>query len=220
MVNGKQIASIAGLTLAVTFSFFPIPALFDRLQDRFDVSGHVLSMILMLSITAVLALLAFAVQKRPLSFFGLRGFGWRDLGAMFVAVFYAYGLLLAATAVIGLFAAPKSGGTDAADEAEHIPLALGLTAAVVAGITEEFIYRGFVIEELGELIQNRPLAGALSVAVFTLAHHVTSYGWSINLIYPAVFGSVITLLYFWRRNLPICILMHAAIDALQAWRAS
>jgi membrane protease YdiL (CAAX protease family) len=213
----QQIASVAGIVLAVTFPFFPFAGLFERLQDRFGVSSQVLSMILVLTITTTLALVAFGVQKRSVSFFHIRGFGWRDLGEMFIALIYAYGLVLVATRLVEHFAAGKSSGPG---EAEEIPLALGLTMAVVAGIAEEFIYRGFIIEELGELVGNRRLAGAFSIVAFDLAHYSSGYGWSITLLYPGLVGLVITVLYFRRGNLLICVLMHVLIDALHYWGAA
>ena len=213
----EQIASVAGIALAATFSFFPFAGLFERLGNRFALSNHVLSMILMLTITGFLALVAFGIQKRPLTFFGIRRIGWRDLGAMFLAIFYTVSVILLAKLLVEHFSTPEPGETG---EAEHIPLALGLTMAAVAGITEEFIYRGFVIEELGELVGNRWLAGAFSVLAFGLSHHVNGYGWSIELLYPTLAGLVITVLYLWRRNLLVCTLMHFGVDALQYWRAS
>ena len=78
---------------------------------------------------------------------------------------------------------------------------------------EEFIYRGFVLKELGELIRSRRVAAAISVVLFALAHYVNN-GWSADMIDPFLAGAVITVLYFTRRNLIICMLLHATIDSL------
>ena len=69
---------------------------------------------------------------------------------MFVAMFWAVALIFIATPLVEHFDASAS---SAATDADDIPLALGLTSAVVAGISEEFMYRGFLIEELGELLK-------------------------------------------------------------------
>jgi membrane protease YdiL (CAAX protease family) len=53
------------------------------------------------------------------------------------------------------------------------------------------------------------------VPAFGLAHGYT-VGWSLALLYPGLIGLVITLLYFRRRNLLICILMHTSFDVLHA----
>jgi membrane protease YdiL (CAAX protease family) len=78
------------------------------------------------------------------------------------------------------------------------------------------MYRGFLIEELGELLRNRWIAGVFSVLAFGLAHGYT-FGWSLALLNPGLFGLVITLLYFRRSNLPIGILAHIGFDALHAF---
>jgi membrane protease YdiL (CAAX protease family) len=44
--------------------------------------------------------------------------------------------------------------------------------------------------------------------------HVGTYGFSSALLIPASVGLVITLLYMFRNNLVLCMLVHCAIDAL------
>lgn len=75
------------------------------------------------------------------------------------------------------------------------------------------MYRGFGIEELARFTGTRWIAGLLSLVFFTLAH-VGRYGWGPALLTPAVPGAALTLLYLWRRNLPLCMLMHAIIDGI------
>ena len=160
----KQIAGYAGVVFAVAFPFVDFNFLYDRLRA----SSDVFNLVAKIGMVAVLALVAFGVQKRHLSFFGIRGFGWRDLGAMLVAMFWAVALIFVNLQLLQRFSAP--GTLEANNEAEGTPLAVGLALAVVAGISEEFIYRGFVSEELGELLQDRWLAGGFSVVAFALAH--------------------------------------------------
>jgi membrane protease YdiL (CAAX protease family) len=87
--------------------------------------------------------------------------------------------------------------------------------AVSAGVCEEFVYRGFLIEELGLLIGNRRFAAVIAMLSFALIHH-NGLGWSFRLIYPGLIGAVITALYLSRRNLPVCMLLHTALDSLHA----
>jgi membrane protease YdiL (CAAX protease family) len=160
------------------------------------------------SVVIVLAVIAFKIQRRPLSYFGLRGFGWRDLLAMLAAL--AGTFILAGIA--GIFVRGPQSATDF-QRLSEVPLALRVTLVLTAGICEEFMYRGFGIEELQEFVHNRWLAGALSLAFFTVAH-IGRYGLVPALIMPALAGGTLTLLYLWRRNLPVCMLMHAIIDAI------
>lgn len=205
-MSRKQIIGAAGITIAVAFPFVN----FQFVYDRLDVPDTVLSDTMKLALVAVLALLAFGLHRRSLKFFKIQGFGWRDLGAMFVAIFWAIALAFVAMQLLKRFGLS---GSIEERETDGIPLAVSLVSAVFAGISEEFIYRGFIIEELGELLRNRWLAGAFSALVFGLAHSSTR-GWSTSLLYPGLIGLVITGLYFWRKNLPICVLMHVSFDAV------
>jgi len=75
-------------------------------------------------------------------------------------------------------------------------LSLGLRIAVVlsAAIREEFIYRGFGIEELADVTGRPWLAGLLSLLLFTAAH-AGLYGLSAALIIPGLVGAVLTGLH-------------------------
>ncbi|HEY1756666.1 MAG TPA: hypothetical protein VGG72_14930 [Bryobacteraceae bacterium] len=103
-----------------------------------------MAIVVKLFVVGALALLAFGIQKRRLSFFGIRCFGWQDFGAMFLAMFWAVSLVFIATPVVQHFSASAS---SAATDADDIPFGLGLGGAIVAGISEEFMYRGFLIEK-------------------------------------------------------------------------
>jgi membrane protease YdiL (CAAX protease family) len=89
-----------------------------------------------------------------------------------------------------------------------------LADAIAAGVTEEFLYRGYLIEELGELLTSRTFAAVASILTFTFAHVSAGYGWSIDLVYPGIYGVALTSLYLWRRNLWVCIFMHAGLDVI------
>src|SRR6185312_13574777 len=75
-----------------------------------------------------------------------------------------------------------------------VPLSLRADLVLTAGICEEFIYRGFAIEELGALAGSRWLAALVSLIFFTLPH-ARLYGFSSALILPAM-------------------LMHAIVDGI------
>ena len=165
-------------------------------------------------IASVLAAIAFAINKRTLKFFCFRHISWRDLGAALVAFAAVFIVVALAQPVIDHFAgsaAPDS----APDPLREDSLWYALFVALTAGVFEEFIYRGFIIEELGELIRNRRASAVVAVVFFALSHHV-NMGWSLELVYPALIGSVMTILYLQRRNLPVCMLLHATLDSLHA----
>jgi membrane protease YdiL (CAAX protease family) len=198
-------ASIFGIALAVAFPFLP----YGNLAAPTSVWHEIISIGVKVAITAVLVVIGFAVCKRTPDFYFFRPFGWRDVIAM-LAVFA--GSLLAL-----VFLKPViERGTEIPDFADstQLPLAVALASVLAAGITEEFIYRRFLIEELGGMLHSRWLAAAISLLSFTAAHAGNGYGWSTALLVPGIAGLGITVLYFWRKSLPLCMLMHTGIDIL------
>jgi len=204
-------ASAAGVVLALAFPFLPYEV---RVPDFLNLSGEVASEVgsiaVKLIVAVSLAVIGFAIRKRSLQFYQIRSPGRQDVIAMVLAI--AAQIVLVVLVSIPLHPHAPALPSDTAES--ELPLALGLVSSVAAGISEEFIWRAFVIEELGELIRSRYMAGGISLAFFALAHHSSYLGWSVGLVFPALGGLVTTVLYFWRRNLPICMLQHTAIDFL------
>ena len=160
-------------------------------------------------VVLILAAIAFVIQRQSRLVFGLRMFGWRDLLWMLAA--------LVATGIIGGIATqfvriPASTTADL-HLLSDVTFSLRLGLVVTAGVCEEFMYRGFGIEELAGFTRNRWIAGLVSLILFTVAHSGL-YGFTAALILPGIAGAMITLLYLWRRNLPVCMLMHGIIDAI------
>jgi uncharacterized protein len=157
-------------------------------------------------VAGVLAAIGFVLQKAGTDFFQLRGLSWLD-------VLWALGGFVTALVLSGivsrLVVAPKF---DLA-QVTSVPLVLRALLVLTAAICEEFIYRGFAIEELGLLTGSRWLGAFASVVFFGLGH-AGVYGFSTALLIPATVGMVITLLYMLRKNLPLCMLVHGAMDAL------
>lgn len=82
-------------------------------------------------------------------------------------------------------------------------------AALTAGITEEIVFRGFLLERLGEALGSYALAGVLTCVVF-VAGHLPRWGIAaVGVAGPAV---AFTWLYVATRNLPVCIGAHIAND--------
>jgi membrane protease YdiL (CAAX protease family) len=191
-----------GLALATIFPFID----YGSVQDRLGLSSEVFTVLLKVAITIALCGLVFGIQKHGLRFLNVRGISWRDLGAMLVVIVCTYALLHAVIPLIFRFSSPASDGTSQ----PAVPtFPMRIAALLAAGCCEEFIYRGFIIEELGELLKSRKGAGAISIVLFALAHYNTiAYGWSVWLLLPGLLGLMLTVLYFWRHNLLVCMLMH------------
>jgi membrane protease YdiL (CAAX protease family) len=158
------------------------------------------------TVVAVLALVAFQLQRLSPAFFRLRRFNWRD-------ILFTLAALVVALALSGIVSQKVSAPKFDLRQLAAVPLAVRLALVVTAAVCEEFMYRGFAIEELGLLTGNRWLGALGSLVLFGLGH-VGTYGFSSALLIPASVGLVITLLYMFRNNLVLCMLVHCAIDAL------
>jgi membrane protease YdiL (CAAX protease family) len=157
--------------------------------------------------TLAVAFIAFRLQGRNPSWLRIRMFGWRDLLAMVAAIAAAVLLL----SVVGRFVHSNAISPEDLRQLPNVPLVFRLSLVLTAGICEEFLYRGFAIEELGILTGDRRLAALFSLLFFTLAH-IGRYGFGAALLIPGIIGAMLTLLYLWRSNLPVCMLMHAIFD--------
>jgi membrane protease YdiL (CAAX protease family) len=159
-------------------------------------------------VVALLCVIAFSIQRWKPAEFGIRGMGWRDLLACLASVVIAFIVSGAATRFVTM---PSS--VSDLQKLAAVPTAVRIAVVLTAAICEEFIYRGFAIEELAYLTGNRWLAGGLSWFLFTVSH-AGLYGLSAALVIPGLVGAILTGLYLWRRNLGSCILMHAIVDGI------
>jgi len=195
---------IAGLVIA--FGWVLIPS--SSAHQITNVHDDVVSMCVKWLVVFVLSGIAFGIQHLRASELGIRGLGWRDALLAFAGAILALMLSGAASRVVGI----PSSVSDLRALA-GIPLGIRIAVVLTAAICEEFMYRGFGIEELAMVIGNRWLAGLISLVVFTIAHS-RLYGFSARLLVPGIVGAVLTGLYLWRRNLPSCMLMHAIMDGI------
>lgn len=93
----------------------------------------------------------------------------------------------------------------------QVPLWLLLLTPIVAGVTEEILYRGYAIERLTFLTGRRWLAGVVAGAAFLLTH----WSWGGLQMIVVAFATVILVgLYQWRRDLACCMLAHVLTDLI------
>jgi membrane protease YdiL (CAAX protease family) len=194
--------------LGVIFALF-WPVLFIRAShDLTDVHVVIRTIGLEWGATLVLAAIGFGALRRSASWYRIGMFGWRDALAMLVALPITFCL---AGLVAWYFSIPVA--QNQLQKLAAVPLLLRAGLVLTAGIAEEFMYRGFAIEELAALIGNRRLAALASFVCFTVAH-IGRYGLSPRLLMVAVAGAILTILYLWSRNLPVCMLLHAVVDGI------
>lgn len=83
---------------------------------------------------------------------------------------------------------------------------------VTAGITEELIFRGYLLPRLEIVLKNKNLAVVISSTLFGLLHF--GYGTLLHIIGPTVIGLVFAFQYSKYRNIKILIMCHFLWDLL------
>lgn len=85
-----------------------------------------------------------------------------------------------------------------------------LFAAFTAGVTEEFMFRGYLLPRLELVFKSPFIAIALSSIFFGLLHF--SYGTIFNMVGPMILGGVFGYFYWKYRNIAIPIICHFLWD--------
>jgi membrane protease YdiL (CAAX protease family) len=196
--------SLLALAVAMAFPF----AWLHSSHNLADMQGDLRIIAIEWTVTLLIALYVFGFEHRTWADLSLRRIMRRDVLAMVAAI--AVGSALAGIA--GRFVQTPTTFPNLLRQLAALPITLRVALVCTAGICEEFLYRGFAIEEIGRLSGSRWLGAGISLLVFTLAHGGL-YGWTSALIIPFAIGTALTLLYMWRRNLPVCMLMHAGTNA-------
>jgi membrane protease YdiL (CAAX protease family) len=87
-----------------------------------------------------------------------------------------------------------------------------LFTSITAGVTEELIFRGYLIPRLEILLKNTPVAILTSSILFGLIHY--SYGTLIQIIGPIFIGLLFAVHYKKYKNIKILIMCHFLWDLL------
>jgi uncharacterized protein len=150
----------------------------------------------------------------------LERIGWRfeharrDVGlgiGLFLPFFFGMGLLGNALQAAGFFAAPST-PLPAFLAARGMGEAfLGLALVAVVAVTEETIFRGYLILRLQSITGSRAAAVILSSLIFSLGH---GYEGSAGVVTVGCMGLVLALIYLWRQSLVAPAVIHFLQDFL------
>lgn len=143
---------------------------------------------------------------------GLAAVGWQRRGiarevfvgaALFIPLFFAVAMIESLLHVAGLpeppspppFLLPHSG----ADYAVAVAL------LVVVAVSEETVFRGYLLLRLSQATGSRVAAIAASSVLFALGH---AYQGSLGVVAVGVIGLAFALVYLWRGSLVAPMVMH------------
>lgn len=199
--------AIVGLLLAFGLPKLGLPKL---LFADTPLGARIGREIVWIAFAALMLLWVTRVERLPLSSIGVVLPRWGTLGWGLVATAVLMASVMLTFAVI----APALGlrqNMAATAGIVQVPLWLLLTTPIVAGVTEEILYRGYAVERLAFLTGRRWLGGLVAGAAFLIAH----WSWGgAQMILVAFATLILTGLYLWRRDLLCCMLAHALTDLI------
>lgn len=208
-VERRRLVSLAviGLLLAFGLPELGLPRL---LFADTPIGARIGREIVWVAFAALMLFWVTRVERLPLSSIGLVRPSWGTLGWGLAATVALMATVMLTFAII----APALGlkqNIAATRAVAQVPLWLLIATPIVAGVTEEILYRGYAVERLAFLTGRRWLAALIAGAAF-LAVHAAWGGAQLILV---AFGTVIFVgLYLWRRDLPCVIIAHVLADLI------
>ncbi len=167
-------------------------------------------------IWAELALLFWYAKKAERQNFLLWAEENDGLGFAVQSIFALYGLILMALIAAAI---PRQFGLHEKNDVvqkilqvmRQYPFMLAFTT-ITAGITEEFIFRGYILSRLSLLLKNQYLAILISAVLFAYVH--LGYHNIGEIIFTFLFGLIFGYHYLRYRNLKVLIFVHFSYDFL------
>lgn len=197
--------SRAAIGLALLVLGFPALGVGARALREDTLEGAVLATLIKDWIV-VLALigLTLMLERRSLASMGFRRPTWKQMAWGFV-VFLAGGLVF--TLGRSLLASLSTGTTEEGVRTlADLSLAIRIGIVLTAGIAEEIIFRGYLIERLNDVIGRLWLAATLSWAIFVWGHLPF---WGVGgTLQIGLGGILITVLYAKTRSIWPCAFAH------------
>lgn len=206
--------TLVGLTFAV-FSYPALVIVLDWAEwtpDRYSLARTRVGSGLEWLVTAVLIAFVVVIERRTLGSIGLR---ITSNDEMVSGVVLGMLIVLVAMAVTTFFL--KHADVNTTDEVGVLflaqPARWKVFLALTAGVTEEIIFRGYLIERTLELTGSGLVAGTLSVGAFTLAHRPRQR--TLRVLAPIVGMAIgFVVAYLLIRNVVVLAIVHTAINAL------
>lgn len=139
------------------------------------------------------------------------GWRWERAGveilwgvALFFPVYYAAGLLQSLLQRVGL-SAPETAAMPFAAQKGTLELVLAVLLVIVVAISEETLFRGYLILRFTQIADNRWVALIVSSGIFALGH---GYAGSAGVLTVLVIGFALGLVFIWRHSLIAPVIIH------------
>lgn len=186
-----------------------------HLQEYFQVSKGTMffiSRILIWCILLFTMVYAQKIEKQKLLIWDEQKYSWSYYPLSIIITLF---IVLFFVIILGLIAI-QIGGKQESDVMNKVMelfkhnYPLLLFTALTAGVTEELIFRGYLMPRL-ELLFKKPIYSIIiSSLLFGLIHY--GYGTVINVVGPIIIGIIFALHYYKFRNIKILIICHFLWD--------
>ena len=208
--NSKIVFPIAvGFTISIVLNFLinlNIGLNPNLLDDNFRI---ILGQISNWIIVVILLSIIFFWEKNSLESAGIKKFYVKDLIWGFIALIVGFIIFFISDVLIN-----SLNFVSQSSERVHfllIPFIIRIFMVFTTGITEEIIFRGYLIERTNMITNSLIFSSIISLIVFTI-FHIPFWG-IIGALQVGFWAIPITILYVRLRNLPICIIIHIIYDA-------
>ncbi len=137
--------------------------------------------------------------------------GWRDivLGiALSIPVFFSAGFLESILIRLG-FTVPSTPTPSYLTAVDTAQVLLATLLVTVVAVTEETIFRGYLMLRFKGITASSAVAVVLSAFIFSLGH---GYEGSAGVVTVGAMGAVFALVYLWRKSLVAPMMMHFVQD--------
>jgi membrane protease YdiL (CAAX protease family) len=168
----------------------------------------IIGLIVQWIIVLFLILTIIFLEKKSLKSIGLKMFDKKDVFWGFIVLVIQVILLFASERFVNLLDLVSQSSVTI--NVLTLPISSRIFMVFTAGITEEIIFRGYLIEKVNFLTNHLIFSSILSYIVFIIFHIPF---WGIGgAIQISLWAIPITILYAKRRNLTTCIVVHLVYD--------
>lgn len=163
--------------------------------------------LIILALVGVLFLLIIKGEKLGLDSIGLNFTGWGR------SILLIFGIIVCtiAAALVGVLISQQMGWPFGESKTfDALSLWTITLVTIRAGVAEEVFMRGYLLERLTTISGSKWMAGSLSLIPFAFLHY-PGQGWA-GVLVSFLAGLVLTLFYFWKRDLKANIIAHFLVD--------
>jgi uncharacterized protein len=204
-----SVLALCGLAATLAFDLFPIP---NWLVHGDSIGRLVTREGIYWAFTLAVLLWLTLAERLPLKSIGFLRPSWKGVGiGILIGIAITAIMVVQFAVIVPLFHLSTVAILARKQAIMSTPYWYRILLVLRAAVTEEILFRGYLIEKIRQLSRSTALAVVVSVATFTFAH---LGGWGpVQLISVSGAALVLALVYVWRHDLPSNMLAHFLADA-------